>query len=137
MSDLISRQDAIDAFGLSEKTRKYGGDHSGYNTMMLYEIQDILEGLPSAEPKTGEWIPCSERLPEDVDVGEEFPIVIFCTSTTTYIGFYEYNRGRWWDSAYEEVVSDVIAWQPLPEPYSDSCLSSAACRRRPSHHCLP
>lgn len=51
MSDLISRQGAIDAFGLSEKTRKYGGDHSGYNTMMLYEIQDVLESLPSAEPR--------------------------------------------------------------------------------------
>lgn len=55
-SDLISRQDAIDAFGLSEKTRKYGGDHSGYDTIMLYEIQDVLESLPSAGPKTGEWI---------------------------------------------------------------------------------
>ena len=51
MSDLIDRQMALDAFGLSEKTRKYGGDHSGYDTMMLYEIQDILEGLPSAEPE--------------------------------------------------------------------------------------
>ena len=50
MSDLISRQDALDAFGLSEKTRKYGGDHSGYDTRMLYEIQDVLEGLPSAQP---------------------------------------------------------------------------------------
>ena len=50
MNDLISRQAAIDAFGLSEKTRKYGGDHSGYDTRMLYEIQDILEGLPSAQP---------------------------------------------------------------------------------------
>lgn len=58
MSDLISRQAAIDAFGLSEKTRKYGGDHSGYDTMMLYEIQDTLESLPSAQPerKKGEWI---------------------------------------------------------------------------------
>ena len=51
MSDLISRQDAIDAFELSEKTRKYGGDHSGYDTMMLYEIQDTLESLPSAQPE--------------------------------------------------------------------------------------
>lgn len=50
MSDLISRQDALEAFGLSEKTRKYGGDHSGYDTRMLYEIQDVLEGLPSAQP---------------------------------------------------------------------------------------
>lgn len=49
--DCISRQAALDAFGLSEKTRKYGGDHSGYNTLMLYEIQMILEDLPSAQPE--------------------------------------------------------------------------------------
>lgn len=57
MSDLIDRQAALNAFGLSEKTRKYGGDHSGYNTMALYEIQDVLEGLPSAVPeyKMDEW----------------------------------------------------------------------------------
>ena len=45
--DLVSRPAALDAFGVSEKTRKYGGDRSGYDTMMLYEIQDILEDLPS------------------------------------------------------------------------------------------
>ena len=51
MSDLISREDALNAFGLTEKSRKYGGDHSGYDTRMLYEIQDVLESLPSAEPE--------------------------------------------------------------------------------------
>jgi hypothetical protein len=59
--DCISRQAAIDAFGLSEKTRKYGGDHSGYDTMMLYEIQQTLEDLPSVnpqEPKTGHCKDC-------------------------------------------------------------------------------
>lgn len=56
--DCISRQAALDAFGLSEKTRKYGGDHSGYDTLMMYEIQDTLEDLPPATPapKTGRWI---------------------------------------------------------------------------------
>ena len=49
--DCISRAEAIKAFNLSEKTRKYGGDHSGYDTMMLYEIQDVLEDLPSVQPK--------------------------------------------------------------------------------------
>lgn len=48
--DCISRQAAIEAFNLSEKTRKYGGNHSGYDTMMLYEIQDVLEDLPSVQP---------------------------------------------------------------------------------------
>jgi len=54
--DCISRQAALDTFCLSEKSRKYGGDHSGYDTIMLYEVQDALEALPSVnpqEPKTG------------------------------------------------------------------------------------
>lgn len=50
-SDCISRQDALEAFGLSEKTRKYGGDHSGYDTMMMYEIQDTIEDLPPIHPE--------------------------------------------------------------------------------------
>ena len=48
---LIYIQDALDAFGLSDKTRKYGGDHSGYDTRMLYEIQDTIESLPPAQPE--------------------------------------------------------------------------------------
>ena len=60
MSDLIDRRAAIDAFGLSEKTRKYGGDHSGYDTRMLYEIQDVLEGLPSAQPDRSLWFRIGE-----------------------------------------------------------------------------
>lgn len=51
MSDLIDRTAALKVFGLSEKTRKYGGDHSGYDTRMLYEIQDVLESLPTVEPE--------------------------------------------------------------------------------------
>ena len=47
--DCISRQAVLEAFNLSEKTRKYGGDHSGYDTMMLYEIQDVIENLPSVQ----------------------------------------------------------------------------------------
>lgn len=48
-TDCISRQQALDASCLSEKTRRVGGDRSGYDTVMLYEIQDILEDLPSVK----------------------------------------------------------------------------------------
>lgn len=51
VTDCISRQDTLEAFGLSEKTRKYGGDHSGYDTMMMYEIQDTIEDLPPIQPE--------------------------------------------------------------------------------------
>ena len=49
MDEYIRKQDALDAFGLSEKTRKYGGDHSGYDTRMLYEIQDTIEFIEPAD----------------------------------------------------------------------------------------
>ena len=47
--EYVRKQDMLDAFGLSEKTRKYGGDHSGYDTRMLYEIQDTIESLEPAD----------------------------------------------------------------------------------------
>lgn len=31
------------------------------------------------------WIPCKERLPEDVEIGEEYPTVIFSTKDAVYV----------------------------------------------------
>ena len=53
---LINREELLNAFGLSEKTRKYGGDHSGYDTRMLYEIQDTIEDAADVEAIPVEWI---------------------------------------------------------------------------------
>lgn len=53
---LINREELLNAFGLSEKTRKYGGDHSGYDTRMLYEIQDTIEDAAEVEAITVDWI---------------------------------------------------------------------------------
>ena len=70
--DAISRQALLDAFGFSEKTRKYGGDHSGYNTMMLYEIQDMIESAPSVNPqKIGHWIWQTENIYRCSECGED------------------------------------------------------------------
>lgn len=75
------------------------------------------EAVPPTD-RSQEWIPCSERLPEDVQIGDEYPTVIFCTKENTYAGFYEhYIGGRWWAEDGDYVVDDVIAWMPLPEPW--------------------
>lgn len=127
--DTIYRQAAIDAFGLSEKTRKYGGDHSGYDTRMLYEIQDVLEGLPPAQPerKKGKWIPCSEMEPKksghylcthggtgivspDYYTTQEQAEELFADPEDEYLDLEEYIG---WTS------KNVIAWMPLPEPYKE------------------
>ena len=129
MSDLIDRYMAIDAFGLSEKTRKYGGDHSGYDTRMLYEIQDVLEGLPSAQPEP-QWIPCSERLPEEKDAGilkklgtnkmSDYVIAtVEVKGERMTVTACTYN-GEWdWNMKYAFPDYKIIAWMPLPEPYTE------------------
>lgn len=109
MGDYISRQAALDAFGLSEKTRKYGGNHSGYDTMMLYEIQDVIEVLPSVTPKQ-RWIPVHERLPEEY--------CLFCDIDGDVFYGHIYD-GRWWAEGQDDRIKNVIAWMPLPEPYKE------------------
>jgi hypothetical protein len=75
----------------------------------------IDEAIKALEAQ--EWIPCKKRLPEDVEIGEEYPTVIFSTKDAVYCGFYEYYYGGNWWAAEDYIVNDVIAWKPLPEPY--------------------
>ena len=111
MEDLISRQAALDAFGLSGNTRKWGGDHSGYDTMMLYEIQDTLEDLPSVNQQ--KWIPVSERLPEEneavlLGVRYKDDFKYFVTMRCDY---------NYWTGIGRD-LKGIGYWMPLPEPYN-------------------
>ena len=49
MAEYIERRVALDALGVTKNATKYGGDHSGYDTRMLYEIHDALTGIPAAD----------------------------------------------------------------------------------------
>lgn len=69
------------------------------------------------------WIPCSEQLPEE----DSFEYIISCSDGITRIGvsygyakdedkepcFYKYDDEYW--NCYR--YNNVVAWQPLPEPY--------------------
>lgn len=97
-------------------------------------LQDILIQFVEEQPKVGEWIPCSECLPEDVDnrffmcivENHEEDLPMFCQYEE------EYGFGFWHDIFNEETLGfvdtefktneelgyeKVIAWMPLPEPY--------------------
>ena len=74
MSDYISRQATFDALGVTKNATKYGGDHSGYDTRMLYEIHDALTGIPAADVVPV--IRCKEckfRENDDFCTGRGFP----------------------------------------------------------------
>ena len=112
MSDLISRQDAIneanawllDCFKVQKQDRSCG-------------LIRRLEDLPSAQ----QWIPCSERLPEKngfylVSVGSPYKAV----------RVYEYKPCEGWENENLWKADGtycfnwfVEAWMPLPQPWKE------------------
>ena len=93
-----------------------------------------IKDAPTIEPY-GTWIPCSERLPEEIQMFERgddvTPVIVtflsyyekepMCTILAIYC---EDGKWRWYDdngyvSQMETVKVPIIAWMPLPEPYGE------------------
>ena len=99
LDDTISRREALDALTkqadeMSRWCERYQEQRKGVLT-----ARNIIKDLPSAQ----QWIPCSERLPEED--GEYL--------TTTEDGLCDvesYGDGEWF-------YDDVVAWAPLPKPW--------------------
>ena len=166
-TDVISRQDAIDAV---EKSRRLNHHQDGKEACAHeYEHRHflkILRDLPPAQPespeleeldfvqphkkigvqleitqpeqKTEKWIPCSERPPEKCGW-------YMCTLKDNRVNAYYWNnKGEWVDNGKKhffelynisgrytgkEITAEqegsvywtdwVIAWMPLPEPYTE------------------
>lgn len=95
-----------------------------FNSEMLsprwFAINEMLE-IIKRQPEVGEWIPSSERLPEEKESvlvqWEKYDR--YLNITTTYLDV------MWLDDAEEKVFETingvpngkVVAWQPLPEPW--------------------
>ena len=67
-----------------------------------------VEGIISELPKVGEWIPCSERLPSKKGTY----LVTVKLFGVTFGRFTGQRNDLHFDS-------NVIAWQPLPQPYRE------------------
>ena len=70
------------------------------------------------------WIPCSERLPEEA-FGCLVTVMDCNPSTQTDFEnilpyFVGYDGESWNDEDGNEIPFEVIAWQPLPEPFKES-----------------
>lgn len=105
MSDLISRQAAIDAI---KHELRCGAviDQCGLET-----AHDLIEELPSAQSEQ-RWIPCSERLPE---TSGSYLVSGMWESGRVAVGDCEYSS---YDGYFNTAWNfDVLAWMPLPKPY--------------------
>ena len=96
MDDLIRRSDAIEHAEVNGESREF-----------ILRMIDYLEDAETVEPKHGEWIPCSERLPsEDASV-----IAQYSDGSITAI---KHARPSYWNRI---TTHRIVAWMPLPEPY--------------------
>lgn len=115
MSDLISRK------ALIEKIRKYGICGSGYSDEeRINDVIDMIESEPSAQ----QWIPCSERLPEE---DGEYLIWYDCGYGTDnpsdddekgyMIMNFDVGMNSFVFLGSEFIYCETaVAWMPLPEP---------------------
>lgn len=125
MSDLIRREDAIDA--ISKLPVKV--DDLGYTWMIPYDVLNQIDDIPSVEPEL-KWIPVTEALPEDrdwylgifmeSDTGYVIPVPYVCdyVGRETPITTKDFWILRDIDEPHEYHKNlKCVAWLPLPEPW--------------------
>lgn len=123
MRDTIYRDEAIEAV---VKWMGWGKDLAGWS-----KIKSIIDAIPSAEAEehriykdgynTGkahasadavqEWIPCSERLPNE---SGWYVISVVGFENITDVSYFYSDESKWSDVSHTQ---SVVAWMPLPTPY--------------------
>ncbi len=84
----------------------------GCDSLANMFVKDVIKEIKN-QPKSGGWIPCSERLPE-----ESLKSVLGWDEYSQRCCFVQYYNGRWiFGNAIESVK--ITAWQPVPAPYKN------------------
>ena len=71
------------------------------------EVARWVNEQPTAQPM--QWIPCSERMPEDGG------LYLVSNKRDTWVSLYD--DGEWRSVSFSILLEGVVAWMPLPEPY--------------------
>ena len=97
------------------RTEKICSEEEGTETIAAFDM--AIEALKQ-EP---EWIPVSERLPQDA-----FGCIVTVMDTNSatqedfenlYPDFVGWDGETWNDADGKPIPFEVLAWMPLPEPY--------------------
>lgn len=105
----------------ADSVKVFGSLNSGNRLIPVQDAKNIVQEV--AEEYNNGWIPCSERLPE---IGQEVIVATKNGSVFSNI-YYDYTDSNakepcfhsWDDEMWNCFEPDVIAWQPLPEPFKE------------------
>ena len=120
LSEIRSKYNCLDEAeepyyrALSEAIKKLSEPKASNPLQDLPTSPLLARKMPSAQPEQ-QWIPCSERLPDKKD---DY-LCSYNGCAVADICEYDPDRNEWgffYDGGWK-VVSNVIAWMPLPEPY--------------------
>ena len=116
---------------MDDLIRRHGVSAWLYN-LGYTKLADIVmneQRFPSAQPEQ-QWIPCSERLPEEKDAGilkklginkrSDYVIAtVEAKGERMTVTACTYDGTWYWDMQYAFSDYKIIAWMPLPEPYKE------------------
>lgn len=116
MRDLISREEVLD---IIQRQIESVLDFSTHDVLIDCEY-DVF-AIPMVE--VPQWIPCSERLPEEDKMSEYYEsVIVTLDNGRVTTGCYRNMDEEWWVDAKDgekhsmNATGHVIAWMPLPEP---------------------
>jgi len=126
MAEYIDRQTAIaevhraiyDFFDIDEEDTE---SPITYQDERLLELNKDISARVKNLPAANRWIPCSERLPESdtiVLISVRYRRYNGSIGVVVVDGSYSELAGEWYSENMGGLNDDdVLAWQPLPEPY--------------------
>lgn len=91
---------------------QYCPDDDGSCSKADRDIRKLLDDLENM-PSTQQWIPCSERPPEE---SGDYLVTVVHHSDELWVEVDQFDNtnGSWW-----HYMDDVIAWMPRPKPYQE------------------
>ena len=117
---MIDEKKLIDE--IEEYIKEYSDvDENGYHNLKWCAMMEALDTI-TRQPKVGEWIPCSERLPKKggkdiwylVNVKDGRKPYEILNYHTEYKMFCDIERDRFLG---DHIRGTAYMWQPLPEPW--------------------
>lgn len=95
---------------------------SSYDSLATQSYLDYaIEAIENYSP----WIPCNERLPDNMNddlFGNISDYVLISTHNAYYddilIAFYDFSKHDWYINLDTSVRDTVLGWMPLPKSYN-------------------